>query len=126
MLEAEERVLDLQLKGFAVESTVRREGGEQVDGEELAGEVDCGGRRTAGRKRRWRREGRRVSERGKERAKRRGELFRSQRPPSEEESCRIGERRRESPGPSVEGEAEDGGGRLTAGEDGRGGVLANV
>ena len=27
-------------------------GGEDVDGEELTGEVDCGGRRTAGRKRR--------------------------------------------------------------------------
>ena len=41
----------------------------------------------------------------------------SKRPPSEEESCRIGERRRESPGPSVEGEAEHGGGGLTAEED---------
>ena len=28
----------------------------KVDGEELAGEVDCGGRRTAGRKGRYRRE----------------------------------------------------------------------
>ena len=46
MLEAEDRVLGLQLKGFAVESTVQGEGGEQVDGEELTGEVDCGGRRT--------------------------------------------------------------------------------
>ena len=34
----------------AVESTVQSEGGEDVDGEELTGEVDCGGRRTAGRK----------------------------------------------------------------------------
>ena len=35
---------------------------------------------------------------------------------------RIGERRRESPGPSVEGEAKDGGGGVTAGEDGEEGV----
>jgi hypothetical protein len=62
--------------GNAVESTVQREGGEQVIGEELTGEVDCGGRRTAGRKRRKRREGRRVSERGVERARRGGGLFR--------------------------------------------------
>jgi len=60
----------------AVESTVQREGGEQVIGEELTGEVDCGGRRTAGRKKRKRREGRRVSERGVERARRGGGLFR--------------------------------------------------
>ena len=33
----------------AVESTVQREGEEQVVSEEFTGEVDCGGRRTAGR-----------------------------------------------------------------------------
>ena len=60
----------------AVESTVQREGGEEVVGEELTGEVDCGGRRTAGRKRRKRREGRRVSERNKDRARRGGIKFR--------------------------------------------------
>ena len=36
----------------------------------------------------------------------------------EEESSLIEERRRESPGPSVEGEAKDGGGRVTARQDG--------
>ena len=50
----------------AVESTVQREGGEVVDGEELTGEVEFGKRRKAVRKRRMRREGRRASERVKE------------------------------------------------------------
>jgi hypothetical protein len=65
VLEVEDRVLALHLKVLTVESTVQREGREQVVGVELTGEVDCGGRRTAGRKRRKRREGRRVSERVK-------------------------------------------------------------
>ena len=51
-----------------------------------------------------------------------GDFSVSWRPPSEEQSSRIGERRRESPGPCVEGEAKDGGGGLTAGEDGEEGV----
>ena len=76
MLEVEDRVLALHLKVLTVESTVQREGREQVVGVELTGEVDCGGRRTAGRKRRKRREGRRVSERGDDREKREGGLFR--------------------------------------------------
>ena len=41
----------------AVESTVRREGGEVVDGEKLTGEVEFGKKRKTGRKRRKRREG---------------------------------------------------------------------
>ena len=60
----------------AVESTVWREGEEEVDGEEFTGEVDCGGRRTAGRKRRQLREGMRISERNKDRARRGGIKFR--------------------------------------------------
>jgi hypothetical protein len=72
VLEVEDRVLALHLKVFAVESTVQREGREQVVGVELTGEVDCGGRRTAGRKRRKRGEGRKVSERNKDRKKRGG------------------------------------------------------
>jgi len=51
--------------GNAVESTVQREGGDEVVGEELTGEVEFGKRRKAVRKRRMRREGRRVSERVK-------------------------------------------------------------
>ena len=46
MLEVEDRVLALHLKVLTVESTVQREGREQVVGVELTGEVDCGGRRT--------------------------------------------------------------------------------
>ena len=38
-----------QVLGTRVESTVQREGYEQVDGEELAGEVDRGGRSREGR-----------------------------------------------------------------------------
>ena len=67
---------EVQVTENAVESTVRREGGEVVDGVELTGEVEFGKRRKAGRKRRKRREGRRVSERGVERARRGGGLFR--------------------------------------------------
>ena len=37
------------LKGFAVESVVPGRGGEEVDGEERPGEVECGKRRTAAR-----------------------------------------------------------------------------
>ena len=58
--------------GNAVESTVQREGGDEVVGEELTGEVEFGKRRKAVRKRRKRREVRRVSERGVERARRGG------------------------------------------------------
>ena len=69
----------------------------------------------------------RVRERNKDKAKRGGGTFRSLRGHRlRKKSSRIGERRRESPGPSVEGEAKDGEGRVTAGEDGKGGVLANV
>ena len=55
-----------------------------------------------------------------------GDFSVSWRPPSGKESSRKGERRRESPGPSVEGEAEDGGGRGTAGEDGEEGGLLRM
>ena len=63
---------EVQVTENAVESTVRREGGEVVIGEELTGEVEFGKRRRAVRKIRMRREGRRVSERVKERARRGG------------------------------------------------------
>ena len=47
MLEVGDRVLELQLNVFAVEPMVLRRGGEKVDVEERAGEVECGMRRTA-------------------------------------------------------------------------------
>ena len=60
MLEVGDRVIELQLNVFAVEPMVLRRGGEEVDGEEGPGEVECGKRRTAAREIwRWR-EGRRV------------------------------------------------------------------
>ena len=58
----------------AVESTVWREGGEEVDGEDLTGEGECGEGRTAGKKRRKRREAMRVSERNKQSEARRGDF----------------------------------------------------
>ena len=58
------RLLELESRN-AVESTVQREGGDEVVGEELTGEVEFGKRRKAVRKRRMRGEGRRVSERVK-------------------------------------------------------------
>ena len=49
MLEVGDRVLELQLNVFAVEPMVPRRGGEEIDGEERHGEVECGKRRTAAR-----------------------------------------------------------------------------
>jgi hypothetical protein len=49
VLEVGDRVLELQLNVFAVEPMVLRRGGEEVDGEDGPGEVECGKRRTAAR-----------------------------------------------------------------------------
>ena len=52
MLEVGDRVLELQLNVFAVEPMVPRRGGEEIDGEERHGEVECGKRRTAAEEKR--------------------------------------------------------------------------
>jgi len=60
VLEVGDRVLELQLHVFAVEPMVPGRGGEEVEGEERPGEVECGKRRTAAREIwRWR-DGRKV------------------------------------------------------------------
>ena len=60
----------------------------------------------------------RVSERNKGREKKGGGAFRSLGGHRRKKVADWRKTKRETPGPCVEGEAEDGGGRGTAGEDG--------